>query len=173
MCAFLSEMAEIKKQGNHLVARDASGRVLGKITDAKMSRESWRRLLRKVTNNMEDQWSKLLSISRGEPFTVKLPDGRQSEPVVPSIDAQMHASVELLHMVYGRPVPQTDVVQAEEASQEVERVQALTDAELDNEIRKYIAEQKAKGKYNEIIDSSRSSVIADRAPQLPDDERDE
>lgn len=165
-------MTTFNKQGNILVARDKEGRVLEKVLskDPKTTRETWRVMLRRMTNDSEDLLGKLVSIANGEPFVGVLKDGRETEPVIPSIESQRAAATELLHMLHGKPVTQTEVIKAEEQTKELDRLRAMSDAELDIELAKIIAEERAKGKFNEVIGSDpRLEVDAvPAAPELPD-----
>ena len=72
----------------------------------------------------------LMDIAEGKAVLCTLPDGRVGPPIIPSAADRLHAATEYIHAVIGRPVPQTEIVAAEAASQEMSAVQALSDDEL-------------------------------------------
>jgi hypothetical protein len=72
----------------------------------------------------------LMDIAEGKAVLCTLPDGRIGPPIVPTAADRLRAATEYIHAVIGRPVPQTEIVQAEAAGQELEAVQALSDDEL-------------------------------------------
>jgi hypothetical protein len=72
----------------------------------------------------------LMDIAEGRAVLSVLPDGRIGPPIIPTASDRLHAATEYIHAVIGRPVPQTEIVAAELAGQELAAVQALSDEEL-------------------------------------------
>lgn len=72
----------------------------------------------------------LSAVARGQPIVPKLPDGRVGQPIVPTAADVVRAATEIIHQIGGRPVSQTEIVQAEAASEEMASVQAMSDAEI-------------------------------------------
>lgn len=58
------------------------------------------------------------------------------EPVCPTTADRLAAARELGHMLFGKPVAQTEASQAESDAREVEAARALTDAELEARVRR-------------------------------------
>lgn len=102
-----------------------------KVVAKKNEREDWRAMLRRLTNNGQDQFERMVSISRGEPFTAKLEDGRESEPLVPSIMAQFTAGQFILEQLHGKAVAQTEMRKAEAETKLVEQFRSMSNKELD------------------------------------------
>ena len=72
----------------------------------------------------------LMDIAEGKAVLSILPDGRIGPPIIPTASDRLHAATEYIHAVIGRPVPQTEIVAAEAAAQDLDAVQALSDGEL-------------------------------------------
>jgi hypothetical protein len=72
----------------------------------------------------------LMDIAEGKAVLAVLPDGRVGPPIIPTASDRLHAATEYIHAIIGKPVAQTEIVEAEAASQEMAAVQALSDDEL-------------------------------------------
>lgn len=121
-----------KERNGAIVAHDPEGRMVGRVftKDFKTPRASWRAALRQLTDNGNDLYAVLLNIARGVPYSAQLPDGRKTEPVVPSIESMRQAAKDLIEFLDGKAVPQTEVIKAEEQSSELERLRAMSDEDL-------------------------------------------
>jgi hypothetical protein len=120
----------LHQQGQLTVARDSEGRVIEKAVGSIQKRSTWRSLLRKMTDNGAELYGIMLEIARGKPFTARLEDGRESEPIVPTPAVRLAAAKELVEFLHGKAVPQHLALQAEEEAQRVEQMQAMTDDQL-------------------------------------------
>lgn len=124
----------------------ATSRLLEKILNkpGKITRKTWREALRNhVGPGGEKLWAVMLDIAEGRAWTPVLAsrDGieRLGEPVVPTTADRLSAAKELAHMMFGKPVPMTEVQQAEIEAQEMEAARSLTDAELQARVKRVLA----------------------------------
>lgn len=129
----------LKRQGSKLVNRDAETHEIKKTSDGrpmsfevapKAKKETWRRALSKLTDNGKLLDDVLLNLAAGNAYTAKLPDGRESAPIVPSPEVRRAAAIDILHMIRGKPVSQTEVMAAEKEAEELEKYSAISDADL-------------------------------------------
>lgn len=138
---------KIVRQGPHLVARDTdTGRIAtrtnrqGEVEQiratvpVRASRQTWRKGLARITNNGTMLDEILLGLALGAAYEPVLPDGRKGEPVVPSPEVRRAAAVDLMHMLRGKPVAQTEVMKAEKEAEDLEQYRALSDADLERVI---------------------------------------
>ena len=104
-----------------------------------ISKKTWREALRNsVGPSGERLWSMMLELAEGRAWRPTwLENGVEhvGEPVVPTSADRLAAMRELAHMLFGKPVPQTEASQAEADAREVEAARALTDAELEARVR--------------------------------------
>jgi predicted CopG family antitoxin len=118
--------------------KDRDGKPKGK-------RESFRELIVKLTNNGQDQLEVLMAISRGQAITptLTLPDGtiQYGEPVVPNATVMAQASKDLIEMMHGKAVAQTEVMKAAAESRHVEQARALSNSELEGQLIEALAER--------------------------------
>jgi phosphoribosylcarboxyaminoimidazole (NCAIR) mutase len=87
--------------------------------------------MRRLTNDGKDVMEVLYNLAMGSAVISQLPDGRVSEPIIPSPEVRRAAAVDLLHMLHGKPVAQTEVVKAEQEAEDVAQYAALSDDELE------------------------------------------
>jgi len=138
------------RQGRHLVERDENGRIArnddGSQRRALMplpreQREgsaemTWRRNLKRLTNNGGDIHERLLRIARGEmliPATAKDPvtgETFRGEPQQPTVETQRAALKDLHEMLHGKAVAETEVSKAEEEAEKQQQLEAMSDEEL-------------------------------------------
>ena len=134
---------KIVRQGQYLVTRGEDGRVVRR-DDAKMlkalvpsntrNRETWRKALDRITDGGRVLDEVLLNLAMGTPYEPVLPDGRKGEPVVPTPEVRRAAAVDLMHMLRGKPVAQTEVVKSEKEAEDLEQYRAMSDADLEKVI---------------------------------------
>ncbi len=136
-----------KRQGNKVVLRDQetgmpkkdeNNQPMAVVIPKDAPQKTWRTKLRKLTNNGELLDEVLMSLAGGEAYEARLPDGRKSEPIVPSPEVRRAAAVDLLNMLRGKPVSQTEVGKAEEVEAERERLAAFSDDALAEAARPYL-----------------------------------
>lgn len=124
----------MKKEGAFAVIRDSQGRIVHKQLDQGRPKHNWRHYARLQTNNGMDMFEALVRIARGEALqtSIKLPTGEtvMSEPQVPPAAVQMQAAKEVFELIHGKAVAATEVIKAEEESQQLERIRSLSDREL-------------------------------------------
>lgn len=130
-------VATLNDQGGITVARDQHGKPIAKSLEPD-KKVAWREILGKVTNNGIDLLARMHCIANGEPFVpVGVDrDGRAYSPMVPTIEQQLHAQQMLWEYLHGKAVAQTEVVKASEAANEMDRLRAMSDAELQQLIHK-------------------------------------
>lgn len=110
-----------------LVKTDAkTGEVLGTAIakhPALPPAPTMRAAIRKLSQNGEDYLVLMDNIARGNPFTRTLPpdaNGKvETYTVFPSLELQAHTANALVQMLHGKPVPQTEIVRAEEQAQQL------------------------------------------------------
>lgn len=111
-----------------VVLRDDRGLPIRKIEALKNQRQTWRSVLRAMTNDGADLLAKMYDIAMGKPFVVELTNGLQTEPEVPTLETQRMAAMDLMTLLHGRAVPQTEVAKAEESA--LEAIRAMSDEDL-------------------------------------------
>lgn len=118
--------------GSLVILRDESGKAIHKVLggDGVKPKVTARAALRKLTNNGLDLYLRLYDISMGKAHVVKLDDGRETEPMVPSIDVQRQAAKDLIEFMHGKAVAQTEIIKADEQHAEQEQLQAMSDDQL-------------------------------------------
>lgn len=126
---------KVTTHGAFVVLRDGQGNRLARAAAQETPRKSWRSLLRELTDNGVEQFTILRELSLGTALVTKLPNGQESEPVIPSAEVRRAAARDLLEFLHGKPVAQTEVAHAEAENRLLEQVQALTDAELEARVR--------------------------------------
>ena len=135
--ARVSVFKKLAVQGGVLVARDENERVVaahpvpaeGKSIAQK--KETWRTAMRRLTNDGLDQMTVLHNLSQGIAYKVTLPDGRESEPIIPTPEVRRAAAIDLLHMLHGKPVAQTEVVRAEQEAEDAAQYASFSDEQLE------------------------------------------
>jgi hypothetical protein len=93
--------------------------------------ETWRSAMRRLTKDGAELHQVLYNLAMGSVQVVELPDGRVSEPIIPSPEVRRAAAVDLLHMLHGKPVAQTEVVKAEQEAEDAKQYAALSDEQLE------------------------------------------
>jgi hypothetical protein len=123
---------KLVQQGQIAVIRDDKGTVVAHapLLPAKSRKETWRAALRRLTNNGADLHATLYNLSQGTPLTYTLPDGRTSEPIIPSPEVMRAAAVNLIEFLHGKAVAQSEVTKAEEDSVRLDQLSAYSDEEL-------------------------------------------
>ena len=116
--------------------------------------KSWRDDLRaQLGPNGEELHLILFKLAKGEAWMASLPDGRVSEPILPSSDVRLRAAVFLHETLYGKAVAQTEIQKAEHEAKEFEAIRALNDDELEREAMR-------------IIDARKVSRLTAQQPEL-------
>ena len=124
----------MKKEGPFAVVRDSSGRIAHRQLDQGNPKKNWRHFARLSTNNGLDLFEVMVKIARGEPLQseMTLPTGEvvQTAPQVPPPAVQLAAAKEVFEFIHGKAVAATEVIRAEEETQQLERLRAMSDMEL-------------------------------------------
>lgn len=159
----MSIFKKLSVENGVAVVRDAStSKALASSTLQKpVTIRSWRNTLRKLTNDGEDLHRILFDLASGTPTTYKLPDGRESEPVIPSPEVRRAAAVDLLHMLHGKPVAQTEVDRAEADREIRQQYAAIDDDTLLAAVRKTYAFDTASAKRKALSEESNSGEDSD------------
>lgn len=124
---------KLSVQGDALVRRDTrTGEVVDKALPVAGApvRFNARAMLRQVTNGGMEQLLTLHAISQGMPWRAELPDGKQTDWIVPTTAERMQAAQTLWEYQHGKAVAQTEVLKAAEASDELAQYQAFSDEQL-------------------------------------------
>ena len=111
----------------------------------------------------ERLWAIMLEIAEGKawrPTWVENGIEHIGEPVIPSSADRLAAARELGHMLFGKPVPQTEASQAEADARELEAARALTDSELEARVRAALAPGRAIEPGPEVD----AEIAVDKAP---------
>lgn len=108
-----------------------------------ISRKTWRDALRNhVGPGGERLWAVLMDLADGRAWRPTYRDERGvevvGEPIAPTSADRIAAVRELAHMLYGKPVSQTEALRAETEAADVEAARALTDAELEARVRRLV-----------------------------------
>lgn len=149
-------MLKVFRQGEVVVVRDDENRIVrhpdGKqakavVVSRSVNKETWRKALNRMTDNGRILDERLLNLALGHAYTASLPDGRVSDPIIPTPEVSRAATVDLLHMMRGKPVAQTEVMKAEKEAEDMEQYQAMSDEQL-----KAIIEGEFKLESGEEID---------------------
>lgn len=112
-----------------------------------IKRRTWRTALQKLTNDGDDLVRVLYELAMGSASQVLLPDGRVSEPVIPTPEVRRAAAADLLDRLHGKAVAQTEVMRASQEAEDHAQYSALTDEQLKEVLRNtawVIAEQKRR-----------------------------
>lgn len=112
--------------------RDSKGNLAGKalVMNERKQKESIRAVISRLTNDGEDVVVNIVKIAHGIPLIAKLPDGRESEPIVPTAAVQLAANQWLAEQLGGKAVMQNEVSRTEREGQLLEQIRALSDEEL-------------------------------------------
>jgi hypothetical protein len=147
-------MSLLSRQGHFVVIRDSEGKVVSKVMEGKSTKDTFRRVLRKLSNDGLDYAMALDEIARGKPFQVELPDGRVSDPQVAPLGVRADVLKFLWEQMHGKAVDQTKVVEAEVAAEDAERYRSMTEEQL----RRLVAE-----------DEEDAQLVAGTHQPTPDD----
>lgn len=131
----MSLFRKVTEQGGVLVTRDEKGTVIAKAKPLSPSApkvESWRSQMRRINNGGMDTLLKIANIANGIPQRSIKPDEPDSytEWAVPTIAEQLNAAQFLAEFQLGKSVAQTEVLKAEEASNDQAQYAAMSDDAL-------------------------------------------
>jgi hypothetical protein len=134
-------VASMTRQGNLVVLRDKDGRVvqdeyqqakaavLPTRKADKLDAYTWRHFLRKMTNGGDDLLLNMIALANGIPHSVTH-NGQESTPVIPSPEVRRAANMDLITLLHGKAVAQTEVIAAEKEASEAAQYQAMSDDAL-------------------------------------------
>ena len=123
-------MTSVKNLNGVVVVSNEQGEPLARVLMKGDQKKTALAIMRQLTNNGLDLYLRLHDIGMGKAHVVKLPDGRETAPMVPSFDTQRQALKELIEFMHGKAVPQTEVVKAMQQQSEAEQISALTEDQL-------------------------------------------
>jgi hypothetical protein len=146
----MSIFKKVAVQGGVLVERDEKDNVTRVATppEPRMpALKNWRRQVRQMTDNGLDAFKVLINIMNGQPQKVTLPDGKESDWIIPTLETQRAAAKDVIEFINGKAVAQTEVLAAEKESEEVDQYRAMSDADLRAAALPYLerAQKKLKG----------------------------
>lgn len=139
-------------QGEVLVERDEQGLVTRKAPapEPKMPvLANVRRQVRHMTRGGLDAYQVLINIMSGHPQKVKLPDGTESDWIVPTIETQRAAAKDIIEFLDGKAVAQTEVMKAEKEGEDVDQYRAMSDEALREAATSFLERVPAKKKLPE------------------------
>lgn len=120
--------------------REKAGRFTENDDSKRLSRrsnETYRSVIRSLAGQGgEALWVTLMEIAQGKAWVPRLPDGREGPPQVPSTTDRRDAAIYLANALFGKPVPQTELVKAEAAATHSEDLRAMSDDDLQAEVRR-------------------------------------
>lgn len=120
-----------KRPDGVIVIRDDLGKPIRKmITKGLGPKQTVRQLISRLTNGGEELVITLYDIAQGKAHVCTLPDGRVSEPMIPTFEVRRAAAKDLLELFGGKAVPQTEIMKAEEQSEKQAQLDAMTPEEL-------------------------------------------
>jgi hypothetical protein len=137
-------------QGEVLVERDPTGTVTRKSPPPEKGMTpilNWRRQVRHMTNNGIDGFKVLINLMNGVPQKVTLPDGTESEWIIPTMEVQRQSAKDIIEFINGKAVAQTEVMKAEKEAEDVEQYQAMSDDALREAARPFL--ERAQKKLSE------------------------
>jgi hypothetical protein len=120
-------------QGEVLVERDSAGTVTRRASPPEKGMpplRNWRRQVRQMTDNGIDAFKVLINIMNAQPQKITLPDGKESEWIIPTLETQRAAAKDIIEFINGKAVAQTEVMKAEKEAEDVEQYQAMSDEAL-------------------------------------------
>lgn len=151
----------LTRQGRHLVVRNAdTGRIernddgtqrraltpsrvdaslQAPNPDKKQDEQTWRRTLKKLTNDGKSLYERAFRIAMGEVMVsaseyIDPVTGEKmyfkGEPQVASLDLQERTIKDLHEMMHGKAVPETEVTLAEKEAEKQQALEAMTDEQL-------------------------------------------
>ena len=128
----LFKKGRVEVQGDRLVERDEKNEVVKRSTPGfnMPPLRNWRRQVRQMTDDGLDAYKVLINIMNGHPQKVKMPDGSESDWIIPSVETQRAAAKDIAEFLHGKAVAQTEVMKAEKENEDVMQYQALSDADL-------------------------------------------
>lgn len=130
----------VSRQGNKLVLRDANGKIVSAAArPARQSPETWRRFLLRVTDNGQLIYERLVDLALGKPFRIEKPDGSVVAET-PTFEVQRAAAMNLLEMMHGKAVAQTEVVKAEKEAVKDAQLRSMSTAQLTDIVRAHYTE---------------------------------
>lgn len=140
----------------------------------KSGMRTWRKELRRLIGpNGEKTLANLVRIADGQPMVpvIEEIDSRTGQvrrlegpPLIPSMSEALRANIELAHMMFGKPVAQTEVAQAEAAADDHAALAALSDDQLYAEAERVLRSGLAK------LDARLPAPTTDAVPAEPTDE---
>lgn len=144
----------ISVQGEALVKRDESGKVTAFARPPKTPDipkiTNWRRQARDVTDNGLDMLRVLINIANGEPCKTKLPDGSETDYIVPTLELRRQAAKDVWEFIHGKAVAQTEVLHAEKEAEDTAQYAAFSDAQLMEAAKPFLERvEKEKAKLTE------------------------
>lgn len=130
----------------------------------KLSRKTWREALRNVVGpGGERLWGIMLDVAEGRAWRPTWQENgveHIGEPVVPTTADRLAATRELAHMLFGKPVAQTEASKAEADAQELEAARSLTDAELEARVKRALAISPGPEVEAELVAENPSNIKA-------------
>jgi hypothetical protein len=105
---------------------------------------NWRRQVRHMTNNGIDGFKVLINLMNGVPQKVTLPDGTESEWIIPTMEVQRQSAKDIIEFINGKAVTQSEVLKAEKEADDVAQYQAMSDEALQAAAAPFLERVKAK-----------------------------
>lgn len=114
--------------------------------------ETWRQHVRSLLGaNGEKLWAGVVDIANGKAWIPVLPDGREGPPQVPTTNDRLQAQQYLGNMLFGRPVDQTAIVEAEQKAAENADLKLMSDDDLLQLARRALAEKIVNSVPGEVV----------------------
>jgi hypothetical protein len=95
-----------KRPDGVIIIRDDLGKPIQRVMAKGLGpKKTIRQLISRVTNGGEELVTVLYDLALGKPVAYNLPDGRLSEPMIPTFEVRRAAAKDLLEMFAGKAVP--------------------------------------------------------------------
>ena len=141
---------------NKLVVRDETGRLVNTkpaepfATVIEMPKaKNWRAAIRRqVGGDGSSIWETWFDLMQGKVFVPTHKDANgivhEGEPMVPSFEVRRAAARDLAEFAFGKPVAQTEIVKAEEESEVMAQLTALSDDAINAKLLELVEVNKNK-----------------------------
>jgi hypothetical protein len=127
--------------------------------------QGFRAAIQRIAGDDGDKLIQLLmDHAEGKPLIPRLTDGRIGPPIIPTAETALRATIELTHLLGGKPVGQDQILAAEKASRDLAEVQALSDDELEARARAILARGLGRLDAGKDLAESDGELVASTVP---------
>ena len=147
----MSTFKRLTQQGRTLVARDEKDNPVQALAlEQPVSKKTWRKALKELTNDGADIHVVLMNLAKGVPIVHRF-GGMESEPIIPSPEVMRAAAMDLHRIMHGKEVAETEVIKAEEEAAKAQQLAAYSTQEL---LAKLLADESARAQLRALLQTS-------------------